>query len=506
MQPPKEASGPELTRKSELDSAEKGKSLFVEGLGNVTVTSTKDSRYFRRNKKHYTEKEFKDDVARTAELVKRAGPELYSPVDYSCGTDKMLCVTSHYLSQYFHVLYPSLKNEVKNREKSKIDFSPAELVSIYHRVLTALNTLGQRGGFHGDVRPSKVIFNPRTLEAKLTDNFDEIPDVEAMKAVQKQHVKVRDPVYLSPASYEAYHANKVPTDLDPHTEDLNALALMLLELSHPRLQNYFVKGVAKKEEIKKAGEEFVSKIKAFDESYTPSLNLLFDLGAKRNINSLILSAPPLSYTVRRTAQAAEQFRQTPVSTSTTTTVTTTHVTTTQAGETPKGADVKLDGNVSGQSTAPNSFRVGSAFTSNFVGPQGTQASQTVTGTTVGMDVQIPQPVGLGNFPASAFGQQRPIPKSASSIDLRAPAAAPPSSTAAPAVGSFRPGPTSRQDEHLDHVFIRANKSVERPKTVFFDDPEVDVIELEHPFSKSSLMRMKRSILGSQFSQVNASKV
>lgn len=53
---------------------------------------------------------------------------------------------------------------------------------------------------------------------------------------------------------------------------------------------------------------------------------------------------------------------------------------------------------------------------------------------------------------------------------------------------------SSRDEfaNYEHVFIRADKSVEKPKTIFFHDEDAEVIISHKPFTKNSMVTIKRN--------------
>lgn len=289
----------QLNRKIKLDEGEKGRTFFAEGLGQVTVVTYNGGRFFRRDKRLSKEEDYRREIQFAHQMIERRHEFLYSPVDFSCELQKGLCGESYSFSYYYPVAFPALRNEIKNRTAKAQKWHTIEVAVIYHQILLALQFLAERKAFHGDIRPSKIIFNPKTLEAKLVDSLDELHDLESVKNAQKAHIRLHEPTYLSPASFICQWKGKIPEKFSLIDEDLNALGLVVLELLNPTLQTMYGKATVNESELQNMIKAFLGTISSWDPTYHNCFKAVFDYSALKQPKAIVDIAPKFNYTTQK---------------------------------------------------------------------------------------------------------------------------------------------------------------------------------------------------------------
>ena len=426
-------------REVELDKIKATRSLDVDGLGSVGLLSLGDRRFFRKSKKNTSESDHKEEINKAFGLMKRAGIGLYSPVEVSYYSDSRMCGSLHVVNLYYPAISGSLASETRLRIQKKMKFGFYEIVSIGHQLIIGLDRLFASGDFHGEVGSSRVMFGARTGEARLVDSGD-----SAEFRRQKAKMLTKGTSSAGP--------NKQTTDAQPspltieQTRDLDALARLIIDLKNPEVSKKFDSRKPDNSIYQQSARAFLEELNSVDSSFSPMFTRLFDFGNHRSSQHVLAIAPPLPYTQARSKTERESTQSQPSTTENS-----------QPSLTPSP--------------------LGSQIISQ---PVSSHYQLTVS----------PSSSSINHF------APRSMPRSASAINLRAKPENRPFEVQPPlSPQTFQTPLRFQREDHMEHVFIRANKSVEKPKTVFFDDPEVDIIELEHPFSNTSKKKKKKSTLG-----------
>jgi hypothetical protein len=201
------------------------------------------------------------DVYQARERMRLSHPNLFAMLDYGV---RMMQAENPVNSCQYMVIgfyeYPQhdLATEIIKRTTQQRHFTADELFRLEVCLLEVMTYLRNFKMVHGDIRPKYIAYDSGVRrQHKLVDRLG---DASAPNNVQINNLRKKEPIYMSPAMYNALIHKMTKIRHNPYKSEAFSLGLVLLECGTLKsVQNIYDNGQISDQAINDLLEEFIDR-------------------------------------------------------------------------------------------------------------------------------------------------------------------------------------------------------------------------------------------------------